>query len=142
MRLWSLDFKYLDQKGFGGLWRETIVAKNALTGKKKGYRNHSQLIRFKKCEDPIAAINYYMNKIYLDSLRRKYNYNKKFIDMFPMSPKIPVTKSQVEYEKQHLLNKLKKRDHDKYLELLNLENIKIDDTFVLIDGEIEEWEKI
>ena len=48
MRIWSLHPKYLDSKGIVALWRETLLAKNVLEGKTKGYKNHPQLIRFKK----------------------------------------------------------------------------------------------
>lgn len=52
MRIWSLHPKYLDSKGIVALWRETLLAKNVLEGKTKGYKNHPQLIRFKKKEEP------------------------------------------------------------------------------------------
>ena len=53
MRLWSLHPKYLDKLGLLGLWRESLLAQKVLLGKTKGYKNHPQLIRFKRTSDPI-----------------------------------------------------------------------------------------
>ncbi len=41
MRLWSLHPKYLDVKGLVRAWREGLLARKALGGETKGYRNHS-----------------------------------------------------------------------------------------------------
>jgi Pyrimidine dimer DNA glycosylase (EC 3.2.2.17)/DNA-(apurinic or apyrimidinic site) lyase (EC 4.2.99.18) len=60
MRLWSLHPKYLDKLGLLGLWRESLLAQKVLLGKTKGYKNHPQLIRFKKTEDPILYIGTYL----------------------------------------------------------------------------------
>ena len=46
MRLWTINFKYLDAKGLVALWREALLAKNVLAGLTKGYKNHPQLDRF------------------------------------------------------------------------------------------------
>ena len=40
MRLWTINFKYLDAKGLVALWREALLAKNVLEGLTKGYKNH------------------------------------------------------------------------------------------------------
>lgn len=37
MRIWSLHPKYLYTKGLVALWRETLLAKDVLEGKTKGY---------------------------------------------------------------------------------------------------------
>jgi Pyrimidine dimer DNA glycosylase (EC 3.2.2.17)/DNA-(apurinic or apyrimidinic site) lyase (EC 4.2.99.18) len=52
MRLWSIHPKYLDVQGLLGLWREGLLAQKVLLGETKGYRNHPQLIRFKRTSDP------------------------------------------------------------------------------------------
>ncbi|MEK7830534.1 MAG: pyrimidine dimer DNA glycosylase/endonuclease V, partial [Acidobacteriota bacterium] len=59
MRLWTLHPKYLDAKGLVALWREALLAQKVLQGKTKGYRNHSQLLRFKETADPAAALAAY-----------------------------------------------------------------------------------
>lgn len=142
MRIWSLHPKYLDTKGLLAVWRETLLAKNVLEGKTKGYKNHPQLIRFKKCQNPIMTINYYLETIYNESLIRGFAFNNnKFIHSLNVE-KIPVTTGQVEYEKKHLLNKLKIRDIASY-NLLKIEaNLLINSTFTLIKGDVEAWEII
>lgn len=55
MRLWSLHPKCLDTKGLLACWRESLLAKKVLEGNTKGYKNHPQLIRFKKLKNPCSA---------------------------------------------------------------------------------------
>ena len=140
MRIWSLHPKYLDTKGLVALWRETLLAKNVLEGKTKGYRNHPQLLRFKNSENPLHAINQYLSAVFQESLTRGYHFSKtKFsIDFHPQT--LTVTQEQVEYEMQHLLKKLKTRDFTKYNELINQKNIEPHPLFKMIEGEVEEWE--
>ncbi len=68
MRIWSIHPKYLDTKGLVALWRETLLAKNVLTGNTKGYKNHPQLLRFKNTENPLDAINQYLTEIYKEAV--------------------------------------------------------------------------
>jgi hypothetical protein len=63
MRIWSLHPEYLDTKGLVSLWRETLLAKKVLEGKTEGYKNHPQLIRFKKSDNPLKHINQYLMKV-------------------------------------------------------------------------------
>ncbi len=142
MRIWSIHPKYLDTKGLLALWRETLLAKNVLEGNTKGYKNHPQLIRFIKSDNPLHAINQYLSAVYLESLSRGYHFNKaKFnIDIQPQT--LRVTQGQIEYEMQHLLKKMKTRDFKKYNELINQKNIEAHPLFKIIEGEIEDWEII
>jgi hypothetical protein len=143
MRIWSLHPKYLDAKGLVALWRETLLAKNVLQGKTKGYKNHPQLIRFKNAVDPLVAINLYLEEVYHESLERGYNFNKnKFTEIEGNQLKLSVTKGQIDYEWQHLLKKLKIRDLNRYEKLRNINKIEIHPIFFVIDGEIEDWEII
>ena len=77
MRIWSLHPKYLDAKGVVALWRETLLAKNVLAGKTKGYKNHPQLERFKKSGSAMDAINLYLVSVYEDSLERDYHFKRE-----------------------------------------------------------------
>ena len=70
MRLWSLHPKYLDKLGLLGLWRESLLAQKVLLGKTRGYRNHPQLIRFKRTSDPILYIGTYLYYVYLEGKGR------------------------------------------------------------------------
>ena len=141
MRLWSLHPKYLDKLGLLGLWREGLLAQKVLLGKTKGYKNHPQLIRFKKTADPILYIGTYLYYVYLEGKKRGYNFNKDKIIKYDLRLKMPVTIGQINFEFQHLLEKLKVRDNKKYEEIKNEKIIEPNPIFYIIDGDIEEWEK-
>jgi len=142
MRIWSLHPKYLDVKGFVALWRETLLAKNVLSGNTKGYKNHPQLIRFKNTNNPIDSINQYLAEVYEESQRRGYNFNKDKIDYNYFVTKISVSKGQIEYEKNHLLKKLKIRDRGKFYNLSEEVEVVVNPLFRIVEGEVEEWESI
>lgn len=140
MRIWSLHPKYLDSKGLVALWRETLLAKNVLEGKTKGYKNHPQLNRFKKAKYPLDLINQYLSEVYNEALNRNFNFDKQKINWKFNKSILPVTTGQVKYEVEHLLNKLKERDKLKYKEVKSKSTFDIHSIFKLVDGEIEEWE--
>jgi len=142
MRIWSIHPEYLDTKGLVALWRETLLAKNVLEGNTRGYKNHPQLIRFKKSDNPLRNINQYLSAVYQESLSRGYHFNKgKFnIHSHSHSQSLTVTQGQIEYEMQHLIKKLKTRDFSKYNDLITQKNIEPHPLFKIIEGEIEEWE--
>ncbi|KUO92684.1 MAG: hypothetical protein AT710_02480 [Thermocladium sp. ECH_B] len=141
MRLWSLHPKYLDKPGLLGLWRESLLAQKVLLGKTKGYKNHPQLIRFKRASDPILYIGTYLYYVYLEGKGRGYNFNKDKIINYDLKLKMPVTIGQVNFEFQHLLEKLKVRDKKKYEEIKDEKIIEPNPIFYIVDGDIEEWEK-
>jgi hypothetical protein len=142
MRIWSIHPKYLDQKGLVAAWREALLAKHVLEGKTKGYKNHPQLDRFKAARFPTDAINKYLSEIYKEAVNRNYHFNREKINWNFIECKIPVTTGQITYESQHLLNKLKNRDSNKFNELSSLKSFVAHPLFYVIDGEIERWEKI
>ena len=145
MRLWSLHPKYLDQKGLVALWRETLLAKAVLEGKTKGYKNHSQLIRFKALKDPVKYINLYLYHIWQESHSRGYNFDiTKFSqDVFQAQYEpLQVTQGQLDYEFKHLLNKLQVRDPNRFETLKDLKTIETDLLFEVVEGPIAYWEKI
>ena len=119
MRIWSLHPKYLDTKGLVALWRETLLAKKVLENKTKGYKNHPQLGRFKNAKDPLDAINQYLAEVHKEARRRQYNFDREKINWDFKKSKLIVTKGQIEFEKNHLLNKLEKRDVGKFREIKN-----------------------
>ena len=144
MRLWSLDPKYLDRQGLLAVWREGLLAKKVLQGKTKGYTNHPQLIRFNECAKPIVAINSYLYFVFLESQKRGYVFDKTKIKKIELKKIIKVTSGQLEFELEHLLKKLKKRDLKKFREVKKLgkTEIKANPIFKLNKGKIEIWEKI
>lgn len=142
MRIWSLHPKYLDTKGLIALWRETLLAKHVLEGKTKGYTHHPQLERFKKQQHPLDYINKYLIGVYGEAIARGFDFDRNKIGTILPTEKIPLNKGQLEYEKNHLLNKLKLRDQNKYHVLTLLPKIETHPLFVLQEGDIEIWEII
>ena len=142
MRIWSLHPKYLDSKGLVALWRETLLAKKVLEGKTKGYKNHPQLTRFREMKNPLNTINKYLEQIDKEAESRGYNFDSSKIQKNRSSKKIKVTTGQVKYEFGHLLNKLKKRDPERYKLFKNAKQVQLHPLFLRKKGGVEKWEKI
>jgi len=140
MRLWSLHPKYLDAKGLVALWRESLLARQVLEGKTKGYKNHPQLSRFKKTKNPVETINQYLSEIYAEASNRNYNFNKQKINWDFKKSILTVTHGQLDYEVNHLLSKLQTRDIKRYEELRTNSTFDSHPLFRPVDGEIEKWE--
>ena len=140
MRIWSIHPKYLDTKGLVALWRETLLAKNVLNEKTKGYKNHPQLTRFRNSDNPLHSINQYLASVYKESLERGHHFNKEKFNILHESTTLTVTLGQIEYETQHLLKKLKLRDSERYYRLLKETIIESHPLFKIINGDKEEWE--
>lgn len=144
MRLWSIDPGWLDRQGFLGLWRETVMAINVLSGKRDGYKNHPQLDRFKQTDNPMAYLSSYAWPLVFEGRGRDYNLNEKYIVAnWDSSLALPVTRGQVDYEIQHLLKKLEVRDIECYNYLKRRTNcISVHPLFYVVENNnIEEWER-
>jgi hypothetical protein len=142
MRIWSIHPKYLDTKGLVALWRETLLAKHVLENKTKGYRNHPQLHRFKKIQEPLHAINYYLSIVHEEAIKRNYRFDPEKISRHFDPVKMNVTKGQVDYEIAHLKNKLRQRDPAKWKEIVVIETIEAHPLFTVVEGTTEDWEII
>ncbi|ACS89759.1 pyrimidine dimer DNA glycosylase/endonuclease V [Thermococcus sibiricus] len=142
MRLWSLHPQYLDAKGLVALWREGLLAKAVLEGKTRGYTAHPQLIRFKKQERPLDAINVYLQAVLQEAQRRGYHFDSSKIDLKATHPKIPVTSGQLAYEWKHLLGKLKVRAPERFQKLKALDGLEPHPLFVKVKGPVEPWEVV
>lgn len=142
MRLWSIHPCYLDSKGLVALWREALLAQTVISGNTRGYRNHPQLKRFKNTPNPAGAIARYLAYVADEADRRNYKFNRSKIAGVHFTSIISVSTSQIEYEFNHLLKKLIKRDPVLYQELKSCHEIKIHPLFKKVDGRIEEWEVI
>lgn len=142
MRIWSLHPKYLDVKGLLALWRETLLAKKVLEDNTKGYKNHSQLVRFKQLENSLDAINFYLQAVWQEADNRGYKFDKSKFSAIEKIAKIPVTTGQIAFERTHLLKKLAVRDPQK-MEILQQEKpCELHPLFTEIAGEIADWEKV
>lgn len=141
MRIWSIHPKYLDAKGLVALWREALLAKHVLEGKTRGYKNHPQLFRFKEIKNPIEGINQYLTYVYAEAIERDYNFDKSKIAWEFIPQILSLNSGQLDFERLHLLNKLKTRDNKKYRELLKVKEPEPNPLFEIIYGGIEQWEK-
>jgi hypothetical protein len=141
MRVWSLHPVYLDAKGLVALWRETLLALHVLRGQTKGYTRHPQLQRFRLHPDPVAAVQFYLRVVWEEAQRRGYAFDETKIGEGRGVESIPVTSGQLAFEQQHLLEKLRKRAPDK-VEQLMAKSLLCHPLFALMEGEVENWEKL
>jgi hypothetical protein len=142
LRIWSLHPKYLDTKGLVALWRESLLAKNVLEGKTRGYKNHPQLNRFKNSAAPLTAINLYLFNIHKEACSRQYNFDSSKFTFSKSRLLIPVTEGQINYEITHLLNKLEERDQWKFKALKKTRSFDPHPLFTIIEGDREDWEVV
>ena len=140
MRICSIHPEYLDTTGLVALWRETLLAKHVLEGKTRGYKNHPQLTRFRKADNPVNVINYYLAIVFYEANRRGFHFDRDKIDWNFHQVQMPVTKGQLEFETKHLLNKLKTRDKNKYNVINKSKPLPPHPLFYIIEGDIEPWE--
>ncbi len=141
MRLWSIHPKYLDTKGLLAVWREGLLAQKVLAGGTKGYKNHPQLIRFRKSQNPIRLISCYLHIVYQEATLRGYSFDQsKIIHPF-QDANIPVSEGQVIYEWKHLLSKLLTRDKARYTKFKQIPIPDVHPLFLVQEGTVEDWEK-
>jgi hypothetical protein len=141
MRIWSIHPKYLDSKGLVALWRETLLAKNVLENKTKGYKNHPQLERFKTSTTPLHCVNQYLEEIFNEACRRHYSFDLRKINLKCKRSTLQVTSGQLDFEMEHLKRKLRMRDMSKLREVRAVKTIEPHPLFTVIEGEAEKWEK-
>jgi len=109
----------------------------------RGYKNHSQLERFKRARNPVKAITLYLFYVYEEAKRRGYGFNGNKIHVVNEKIRIPIKRGQALFELNHLLKKVRARDR-RWYEILKRENgpIKLNPIFYRTNGGVEKWEKI
>lgn len=128
--------------GIVALWREGLLAQKVLLGETKGYKLHPQLIRFRNTDDPVLAIGYYLNKVLDEAIQRGYNFDGSKVVKSGVFPKMFVQSGQIDYEWEHLLNKLKNRAPTLYEINKCLIKPLPHPLFVIIPGGLENWERL
>lgn len=141
MRIWSLHPAYLDARGLVALWRETLLAQAVLRGETRGYTQHPQLLRFKEQSSPAGFIAAYLREVHAEAVRRGYNFDSSKIGRSRARGKIPVSRGQLEFEWQHLLKKVRKRDPRWYARIADVKNPKPHPLFRAVRGGVADWEK-
>ena len=137
MRLWTLHPQYLDPKGLTAAWREALLAQKVLAGATKGYRHHSQLVRFQAQADPRAAIASFLVGLADEAQRRGYHFDSTKISSRRFTGQIMETSGQLLYEWEHLKAKLRARAPGRQLEAAP----KPHPLFHIVSGEVRSWEK-
>src|SRR3990170_466608 len=110
MRIWSLHPKYLDARGLRALWREGLLAQAVLRGETGGYVHHPQLVRFQEQPFPVGFIAEYLRAVYKEAVKRGYRFTAGKISRSRAPGRLVVTRGQLEFEWQHLMEKLGTRD--------------------------------
>jgi hypothetical protein len=134
--------KYLDAKGLVALWREGLLARKVLAKQTEAYRNHPQLERFRRSSTPHAALDTYLGFILEEARGRGYRFDASKIGR-PKTPlRIQVTSGQLNYELDHLRKKLWARDRKAHRRLRNITSPEPNPAFIVVSGEIENWERL
>ncbi|MFH2111635.1 MAG: pyrimidine dimer DNA glycosylase/endonuclease V [Candidatus Bathyarchaeota archaeon] len=142
MRIWSIHPRYLDWKGLGALWRETLLAQRVLLGGTRGWRNHPQLDRFKGHVEPLKAVGFYLVEVHRESRRRGYRYDfSKILEPVDAVEHVRLTWGQLEYEYRILNERLARRDPAKLEENQKAETLEPHPMFRVVEGPPEPWEK-
>jgi hypothetical protein len=140
MRLWSLHPRHLDAVGLVALWREGLLAQAVLRGRTRGYRAHPQLVRFRECGSPVAAIATYLAEVHREAVRRGYRFDGSRLARPRKRTTLQVSEGQLRYEWEHLKKKLRKRNAPAYRALLR-DACSPHPLFVVVPGLVSPWER-
>lgn len=141
MRIWSLHPQYLDSRGLVALWREGLLAQAVLRGRTKGYINHPQLIRFREQPCPVGCIAEYLRIVRDEAVTRGYHFSARKISRSRAHSQLVVARGQLEFEWNHLMQKLKMRDPELRATLAGVKQPKAHPLFKVQRGQVAEWEK-
>jgi hypothetical protein len=125
--------------GLLALWREGLLAQRVLLGQTTGYRFHPQLKRFQASRNPVAAITTYLWGVVDEARERGYNFDASKIAMRRRTIRIPVTQGQLEFERKHLMMKLRLREQTN-AEVLSARSLRSHPMLRVVAGDIEPWE--
>lgn len=142
MRLWSLHPQYLDAQGLVALWREALLARAVLRGKTRGYQHHPQLERFRAHASPLSAVNGYLAHVHAEATARGYAFDARKIGPLRRIKSMTVTSGQLEYEWNHLLRKLKRRNPQVYRRWRGTDAPRTHPLFRKVSGRIASWEHV
>lgn len=142
MRLWTVHPEYLDSRGLCAAWREGLLAQAVLRGRTRGYRHHSQLVRFRATASPRRYIAEYLWAIYREAIRRGYAFDRsKLPRPGPPLPRMRETRGQFAYEWRHLQAKLFRRDRARWARQRRLARPRAHPLFRLMAGPVQKWER-
>jgi hypothetical protein len=141
LRIWSLHPKYLDARGLVALWREGLLAQAVLKGNTTGYVCHPQLLRFQEQSFPVRFIAEYLRSVHGEAVSRGYRFTAAKISRSRARSQLTVTRGQLEFEWQHLMEKLQTRDPERHARLVTLKVPRAHPLFRVVRGNVAQWEK-
>ena len=141
MRLWTLHPKYLDPQGLVALWREALLARAVLRGETRGYKHHPQLQRFQAHASPRLAINAYLAAVHAEATMRGYAFDRTKIGPVRPVASISASRGQVDYEWEHLLQKLAVRNPKLFAQWCELDKPICHPLFRSGPGPVASWER-
>ncbi len=116
-----------------------------------GYRQHSQLERFRAQPDPVAAVGAYLEAVAREAADRGYRFDVTRIDRTgppagtapagAAVPRIAVTEGQVAHEWAHLAAKLAARSPQRAAAQAGVTNPDVHPLFVVVPGPAAPWER-
>ena len=109
---------------------------------KGGYYNHPQLDRFKEKDSPVAALDAYLHHIVDEADSRGYDFDRSKLGDRKKGLKVSVPKGQLTYEINHLLDKLKSRDPEKYSEVKDVKSPQAHPSVSVTKGGVADWERV
>ena len=123
------------------LWREGLLARAALRRETRGYRHHPQLRRFRAHRSPLAAINNYLKLVLLEADARGYSFDGRKVGPSRPGIRLTATQGQLEFERRHLLRKLRRRNPRLYR--LRRRDLAWEPhpLFRIVTGGVEAWER-
>lgn len=124
------------------LWREALLAQAILKGQTKAYARHPQLIRFRQSRTPIRGIAAYLRIVHAEGSRRGFKFDIDKIARGGHVECMVVMRGQIKYEWDHFMAKLLKRDIQRFIHLKSVRKIDSHPLFKIIQGGVEDWEKI
>lgn len=128
----------LDRAALVACWREGLLAQKVLLGQTKGYRHHPQLQRFRIQHDPVAAIGAFLHGICDEADARSYSFNRQKI-VLTANVTIPVTAGQLNFEREHLRDKVARRAPKDLYRLSG--DLDCHPIFHIVPGDVEPWER-
>lgn len=141
MRIWTIHPKYLDARGLVALWREALLAQAVLRGRTHGYTRHPQLVRFRRSRTPVRCIAEFLKAVQAEGARRGYAFDAGKIARGGPAEPIDATRGQLEYERSHLLEKLRRRAPERFEALRTVRRVEAHPLFRIVPGGVEGWEK-
>jgi hypothetical protein len=117
------------------------LARAVLRGKTRGYRSHSQLVRFRAHPHPVGALNRYLDAVYVEACRRGYRFDRRKLGRAGTGGRIAESSGQLAFEWAHLLKKLKAREPRRFEDLLSVRQPAAHPLFRIVPGPVQAWER-